>query len=148
MRNVTCVVADLVLEPLPAAAAEPMITRRYRSHRTAFAGRSDSPRTPVLLKPTRLWRSHTGNSTPNPRQSTMRPHQSEPLARQRRRTSTSTPAAADGTRRHRRSGDTLDRGTGNVREAEPAMSEDVPSWARRIRALREARGWSQVEATE
>jgi transcriptional regulator with XRE-family HTH domain len=28
------------------------------------------------------------------------------------------------------------------------MSEDVPSWARRIRALREARGWSQVEATE
>jgi transcriptional regulator with XRE-family HTH domain len=26
------------------------------------------------------------------------------------------------------------------------MSEDVPSWARRIRALREARGWSQSEA--
>jgi transcriptional regulator with XRE-family HTH domain len=28
------------------------------------------------------------------------------------------------------------------------MAGDVPSWARRIRALREARGWSQAEAAE
>lgn len=28
------------------------------------------------------------------------------------------------------------------------MSEDQPSWARRIRAMREARGWSQAEAAE
>lgn len=33
-------------------------------------------------------------------------------------------------------------------EVEPTLSGDVPGWARRIRALREARGWSQVEAAE